>query len=226
MKEYKCLDKGYVKVLGVFGSDHTIASCARVSFNKDDFEQVDLDRDQKLIDYLIENDHTSPFEMAELQFEIKCPLFVARQWFRHRTGNYSEVSGRYSEMNEEFYVPDPSRVKGQNKINKQSSSEPLDSAVQDHSVFLIQQAENKCYDVYKELLNYGVSRELARIVLPQSTYTRFVFKSDLHNLLHFIKLRSSAHAQEEIRMYSDIIQQVVEEYFPLVWQAFKKHKLA
>ena len=182
------------------------------------------DTDVKLINYLYKHKHTSPFEMVKFKFHVKAPIFVARQWFRHRMGNYNEISGRYTQLNEEIYYPN--KVSSQSKINKQLSSN--DDISNNESVKNIMNNIKKYneiqYSNYNELINIGVSRETARINLPLSLFTEFYFCIDLHNLLNFIKLRNSKNAQYEIKEYASKIQDIIEPLCPITMKAFNEHK--
>ena len=212
----KLLDHGYLKLLDVMGSDEDIVYAARISTrglrSKND--------DRRLLDYLIRHDHLSPLEMAELKFEVKAPIFVARQWFRHRTGNYNEISGRYTRLPEDIYIPE--NLRGQDHVNRQGSVEGtpgdlehLEEAYREHVV--------RSRELYERLLEHGVARELARAILPLSQYTVFIYKSDLRNLLHFLKLRLDSHAQYEIRVYAEAIEGIVARLFPLTHEAWRRN---
>lgn len=215
------LDKGYVNLLGHFGDDKTVVDCARVSYLKTGTR--DRIKDEKLIDFLMKNEHTSPFEMVEFRFEIKAPIFVARQWMRHRMASYNEVSARYSEMPEEFYFPTSTEVRGQGSTNKQVGDGvlALEAKVEagGHIVRICQEA----YESYSALLALGVCREQARMVLPVNLYTRFIYKVDLHNLLRFLKLRLDPHAQWEIRQYAKTIVDLMEPVVPVTLHAWRKY---
>ena len=201
--------------------DSAIVQAARVSYGQG---LKDYETDSKLINYLFKHKHTSPFEMVKFKFHVKAPIFVARQWFRHRMGNYNEISGRYSELKEEIYFPD--KVSSQSKINKQLSSDD-DISKNNRVKNLINNTEmyNKIqFNNYKELMNVGVSREIARINLPLSLFTEFYFCIDLHNLLNFIKLRNSKNAQYEIKEYASKIQDIIEPLCPITMKSFNNHK--
>ena len=201
--------------------DSAIVQAARVSYGQG---LKDYETDSKLINYLFKHKHTSPFEMVKFKFHVKAPIFVARQWFRHRMGNYNEISGRYSELKEEIYYPD--KISTQSKINKQLSSdddisnnERVKNLMNNTEIYNIIQFTN-----YKELMNAGVSREIARVNLPLSLFTEFYFCIDLHNLLNFIKLRNSKNAQYEIKEYASKIQDIIEPLCPITMKAFNDHK--
>ncbi|HEX9502992.1 MAG TPA: FAD-dependent thymidylate synthase [Patescibacteria group bacterium] len=213
------LDHGFVRLVNSMGSDLDIVRSARVSYNADwrgpeTSEELDslTSKDEKLIAYLLRNHHTSPFESVVFTFEIKCPIFVARQWHRHRTWAYNEVSARYTELPEEYYLPELKQITSQSKDNKQMRTEEIHfdcGYIQDE----LHQAHKNSFKIYKMLLELECPRELARSVLPVSTYTRFFGTVNLHNLFHFLRLRAHPHAQYEIRVYAmaiiDIIQQIV-----------------
>ncbi len=201
---------GYVKLLDIMGSDQDIVDAARISYDR----QGDS-KDRALIRYLLRHKHTSPFEMAEMKFELRMPIFVARQWVRHRTASMNEVSARYTELPDDMFVPE--KVWLQSTDNKQGRAESIDD---ENIIGSIEMANTKAYEWYGHLLSEGVSRELARGVLPLNIYTKFVWKMDLHNLMHFLNLRLDPHAQEEIRDYATVIEKMVEEHFPLAHEAF------
>ena len=201
--------------------DSAIVQAARVSYGQG---LKDYETDSKLINYLFKHKHTSPFEMVKFKFHVKAPIFVARQWFRHRMGNYNEISGRYSELKEEIYFPD--KVSSQSKINKQLSAndnllenERVNNLFKNYIIDSNQQFKN-----YNDLINIGVSREIARIGLPLNTFTEFYFSIDLHNLLNFIKLRNSKNAQYEIKEYASKIQEIIEPLCPITMKAFNNYK--
>jgi thymidylate synthase (FAD) len=201
--------------------DYAVVQAARVSYSQG---LKDFNTDRKLIHYLYKNKHTSPFEMVKFKFHVKAPIFVARQWFRHRMGNYNEISGRYTMLNEELYTP--LKVNSQSKTNKQlSSNECLldDEHIKSNWKKYMTTANLQFYN-YKELLTMGVSREIARIGLPLNLYTEFYFTIDLHNLLNFIKLRNSPNAQYEIKEYAKTIEEIISEYCPITMEAFKEYK--
>ena len=214
------LDYGYIKLVDVMGSDRDICTAARVSYHETSTKKVN--EDKGLIDHLLRHRHTSPFEMGEMKFEIKLPIFVERQWVRHRTCSMNEMSGRYSEMPEEFYVPEAEAVRAQSKTNKQGREGKLDT----EAVSLYREAckENTMvFEQYREDLGRGVARELARVNLPLGTYTKKVWKMDLHNLFHFLKLRTDSHAQWEIQLYAREIEKFVKANFPWSYASWKNH---
>ena len=195
-----CLDKGFVRLVDSMGGDEAIVQAARVSYGKGTRK---VSQDRGLIRYLMRHRHTTPFEMVEFKFHAKMPIFVARQWVRHRTANINEYSLRYSEARDEFYIPDPDQIQFQSTINKQGRSGEVPKALKERIQTYFREISERSFDIYKEMNDAGVARELARAVLPVNLYTEWYWKNDLHNLLHFIGLRSDSHAQYEIRVYSD-----------------------
>lgn len=221
-KSFKVLDLGFVRLVDYMGSDARIVQAARVSYGEGTKSVSD---DEKLINYLMKNQHTSPFEMPVFLFHVKMPIFVARQWQRHRTASLNEYSGRYSVVLDDFYVPDYDRIQGQSKTNKQASEGELPSSVKGWVQHQMRHDQHYLYQTYEEMLEDGVSRELARINLPLSTYTQMYWQMDLHNLLHFLRLRMDSHAQVEIREYANVIADIVNAVCPIAWAAFHKHIL-
>jgi thymidylate synthase (FAD) len=222
-KEFKCLDKGFVRLIDVMGDDSAIVQAARVSYGKG---TKSVRQDRELIRYLMRHRHTSPFEMVEFKFHVKLPIFVARQWIRHRTANVNEYSGRYSQMKDEFYVPDREQVRLQNKFNRQGrSDETLDDTDTDSIIANLSSVQNMLFTEYNSMLEKDIARELARINLPLSTYTEWYWKIDLHNLLHFLKLRMDDHAQYEIRVYANVIKEIATRFVPMTIEAFEDYIL-
>ncbi len=220
-KEYKCLDKGFVRLIDVMGNDSAIVQSARVSYGKG---TKSVRQDRELIRYLMRHRHTSPFEMVEFKFHIKLPIFVARQWIRHRTANVNEYSGRYSQMKDEFYVPDKEQVRLQNKFNRQGRSDgALDETETSGIIDKLTEIQNMLFSEYNSLLEKDIARELARINLPLSTYTEWYWKIDLHNLLHFLNLRMDDHAQYEIRVYANLIKEIIDTFVPITVEAFEDY---
>jgi thymidylate synthase (FAD) len=215
--EISVLDKGFVRLVDQMGDDRSIVQAARVSYGEG---TKTYREDRALIDYLMRHRHTSPFEMVEFKFHIKAPIFVVRQWFRHRTASVNEISGRYSVLKEEFYEPETWRK--QAKDNKQGSEGSYEDQGADA---LLKEVEEEAYRAYQALLERGVAREMARMVLPLNLYTEFYWKQDLHNLFHFLKLRLDPHAQWEIRQYAQAIANIVKERVPMAWEAFEEHVL-
>ena len=218
-KEYKVLDKGFVRLVDYLGSDQRIVQSARVSYGKG---TKTVSQDAGLIDYLLRHQHTSPFEQVVFTFHVKMPIFVARQWVRHRTGRMNEVSGRYSIMKDEFYVPETKDIEPQSKDNKQGrSDEPFDEAKAKEIQAALQKGQKDSYDSYSELLDTGLAREVARINLPLSLYTEFYWQMDLNNLFRFLKLRLDGHAQYEIRQYAQVMLELVRKVCPMAVASFE-----
>jgi len=222
-KEFKCLNAGFVRLIDYMGSDESIVQAARVSYGKGTKTPSE---DRILLRYLMRHRHTTPFEMVELKFHVKLPIFVARQWIRHRTANVNELSGRYSIMKDEFFVPSEESIKAQTTKNKQGRGEeevPLELRRKVLDTILSDQQLN--YNHYQEFLKDDIAREIARINLPLSLYTQWYWKIDLHNLLHFLRLRIDKQAQYEIRVYAETIARIVERITPLAWEAFEDYIL-
>jgi thymidylate synthase (FAD) len=217
-KEFKVLDHGFVRLVDYMGSDESIVQAARVSYGEGTKKVTE---DRGLIRYLMRHKHTTPFEMVEFKFHIKLPIFIARQWIRHRTANVNEYSGRYSVMKEEFYLPQPEEIRYQSKVNKQgrSKKEVPDNVKQDILEYF-KKTTDETYAKYLEHVDMGLARELARINLPLSLYTEWYWKIDLHNLFHFLRLRMDPHAQMEIKVYADIMGMMTEKVCPLAYEAF------
>jgi thymidylate synthase (FAD) len=217
------LDHGFVRLVDYLGGDARIVQAARVSYG-DGTKSVR--EDAALIDYLLRHAHTSPFEQVVLTFHLKMPIFVARQWIRHRTARLNELSGRYSVLRDEFYVPAPDEVRYQSTTNKQGSARRrCPTALRGRVVDALATA-SAAYAAYEGLLEDGVARELARINLPLSLYTEMYWQIDLHNLFHFLRLRMDWHAQYEIRAYGDAIARCARAVAPLAYEAFEEHVLA
>lgn len=218
-KEYKVLDKGFVRLVDYLGSDQRIVQSARVSYGNG---TKTVSQDAGLIDYLLRHQHTSPFEQVVFTFHVKMPIFVARQWVRHRTGRMNEVSGRYSIMKDEFYVPETKDIEPQSKDNKQGrSDQPFDEAKAKKIQAALQKGQKDSYDSYSELLDTGLAREVARINLPLSLYTEFYWQMDLNNLFRFLKLRLDGHAQYEIRQYAQVMLELVRKVCPMAVASFE-----
>ena len=184
------------------------------------------DADRELIRYLLGHQHTSPFEMVEFKFHVKLPIFVARQWIRHRTANVNEYSGRYSVMKEEFYQPEADQIRLQSDINKQGrSEEQVPTDLQEDFLNHSSDIQKRVYEKYNHYITAGLARELARINLPLSLYTEWYWKIDLHNLLHFLRLRMNPHAQYEIRQYAIVMGDIVKAICPISWEAFEDYIL-
>ncbi len=222
-KRIDCLDKGFVRLVDFMGDDDAIVQAARVSYGKG---TKSVRADRELIRYLMRHRHTSPFEMVEFKFHVKLPIFVARQWIRHRTANVNEYSGRYSEMKDEFYMPDLEQIRTQNQVNRQGRSDtrlPVEEAEKIKDT--LDKTQKKLYEEYQIFLGQDIARELARINLPLSTYTEWYWKIDLHNLLHFIKLRLDEHAQYEIRVYANKMGELIKPIVPVTYEAFEDYLL-
>jgi thymidylate synthase (FAD) len=218
----KLLNHGSIDLVEHMGNDLSICKSARVSYDAEWRTGEDAGKDAKLIDYLVKNHHTSPLECVQFTFDVKAPIFVARQWMRHRTGKYNEISGRYSELPNEFYIPELSQITTQSDHNKQMRSDsenPNSIAIQD----AITQSCTDAFQVYHKLLRLGAPRELARGVLPLNTFTHFFFTIDLHNLAHFLRLRLHEHSQYEIRVYAQAMLELIEPIVPVAVAALKKH---
>ncbi len=221
--QIECLNGGFVRLVDYMGNDAAIVQAARVSYGAGT-KQVRQDR--ALIRYLMRHWHTSPFEMVEFKFHVKLPIFVARQWIRHRTANVNEYSGRYSILREEFYVPEPEQVRFQSPTNKQGRADQSLPAEEVAAILdEIVEQQKALYQSYQRLLEKGVARELARINLPVSLYTEWYWKIDLHNLFHFLQLRMDVHAQYEIRVYANAIAEIIKPIVPMAWEAFEDYRL-
>lgn len=213
----KVLDHGLVRLIDHMGSDLSIVRAARGSYDAD----WRAGEDEKLIHYLMKNKHTSPFEAVSFTFEVKAPIFVFRQWHRHRTWSYNEVSARYSELPEEFYVPAIDQITSQSTSNKQMRTDeqhPLAASIQQ----AIYSTSNGSFATYKELIANGCPRELARSVLPVGTYSHMFATVNLHTLVHFLRLRLHSHAQYEIRVYAEAMLALIEPIVPVATAAFKE----
>lgn len=219
----KCLHDGFVELLDCMGSDTEICNAARLSYGKDRPAKAD---DRTLIRYLMRHHHTSPFEMAELKFLVRVPIDVWRQWVRHRMASINEHSTRYtSPVNALPHVPYPDEWRLQDKSNRQGSSGALDEVHGGDLMETFCEAAGAAKGAYQEAIDLGVSREQARSILPLSTYTEAVWKIDLHNLMHFLRLRLDSHAQQEIHEYAAAILDLVEPLFPLTLEAFRDYRL-
>ena len=218
-----CLDHGFVRVVDYMGDDGAVVQAARVSYGKGTKR---VSEDRGLIRYLMRHRHTTPFEMCELKLHVKLPIFVARQWVRHRTANINESSGRYSILDKEFYLPRVEDLAVQSVHNKQGRGESLGAHEAAAVLDLLRRDAVQCYDSYEALLeDHQLARELARMNLPVSYYTQWYWKIDLHNLFHFLALRLDPHAQYEIRVYGDAIARAVAAWVPLCWEAFEDYRL-
>jgi len=228
------LDHGFIRVIDYMGDDAAIVQAARVSYGAGTKQ---VREDEGLIRYLLRHRHTTPFEMCEIKFHVKLPIFVARQWIRHRTANVNEYSARYSLLDREFYVPSPEHLAAQSLSNRQGRGDILEGAEAAQALRWLKDDASQAFDHYEAMLNedpsapghdpeaQGLARELGRMILPLSTYTQWYWKTDLHNLLHFLSLRADAHAQYEIRVYADAMLDVVAKWVPAVFKAFSDYRL-
>ena len=228
------LDHGFVRVIDYMGDDAAIVQAARVSYGRGTRR---VSEDAGLIRYLMRHRHSTPFEMCEIKFHVKLPIFVARQWIRHRTANVNEYSARYSVLDREFYIPAPAQLAAQSASNRQGRGDVLEGEEAAHVLALLREDATRCYDHYTEMLNedesgavvdparQGLARELARMNLTLNMYTQWYWKTDLHNLLHFCSLRADAHAQYEIRVYADAILDMVKDWVPAAYAAFMDYRL-
>ena len=228
------LDHGFVRVIDYMGDDAAIVQAARVSYGRGTRR---VSEDAGLIRYLMRHRHSTPFEMCEIKYHVKLPIFVARQWIRHRTANVNEYSARYSILDREFYLPAPEYLAAQSAVNRQGRGTVLSGDDAARVLDLLRADATRSYDHYVEMLNEdeqgaprdpdrpGLARELARMNLTLNTYTQWYWKIDLHNLLHFLSLRADAHAQYEIRVYADAMLETVKAWVPLATQAFRDYRL-
>lgn len=215
-KRIEVLDKGFVELVDMMGGDLGVVEGARVSFLG---SSKGPEKDRKLLNYLLKHHHTTPFEQAVFKFHVKCPVFVARQWFRHRIASYNEASQRYKQMPDEFYIP--TKWRAQNDSNKQGSDETVEL---DHNMLTLQLIKDvdEAYKKYEWYLSKGVAKEMARFILPINIYTEFVVTLNAHALMHFIRLRSEEHAQAEIRVFSDAMAAHLAHEMPWTYCAFVK----
>ena len=222
-EEFKVLDHGFVRLVDYMGSDDAIVQAARVSYGAGTKK---VSEDRGLIRYLMRHRHTTPLEMVEFKFHVKLPIFVARQWIRHRSANVNEYSGRYSVMKEEFYLPQPEDIRFQSAVNKQGrSKDEVPDDLKQKFIGQLKETNRKSYDQYQEILETGLARELARINLPISLYTEWYWKIDLHNLFHFLALRMDDHAQKEIRVYAEVMADMVKAVCPVAFEAFMDYRV-
>ncbi len=228
------LDHGFVRVVDYMGDDAAIVQAARVSYGRGTRR---VSEDQGLINYLMRHRHTTPFEMCEIKYHVKLPIFVARQWIRHRTANVNEYSARYSVLDNEFYTPAVEHLAAQTKTNRQGRGEVLEGATAQRVLDLLREDAERAYAGYSELLNEdasgapldparpGLSRELARLNLTLGFYTQWYWKTDLHNLMHFLSLRADSHAQYEIRAYAEIMLDTLRRWVPMTHAAFLEYRM-
>lgn len=228
------LDHGFIRVIDYMGDDSSVVQAARVSYGKGTRR---VQEDKGLINYLMRHWHSTPFEMAEIKFHVKLPIFVARQWIRHRTASVNEYSARYSVLDKEFYIPAPEHLAAQSSTNRQGRGNVLEGYEANRALELLRADAEMVYDHYSEMLNddgqgglakadhRGLARELARMNLSLNYYTQWYWKIDLHNLMHFLRLRADPHAQYEIRAYAEVMLDVLKRWVPLTYEAFLEHRL-
>ena len=233
-KPLLALDHGFVRVIDYMGDDTAIVQSARVSYGKGTKK---ISNDKGLIKYLMRHWHSTPFEMCEIKLHVKLPIFIARQWIRHRTANVNEYSARYSILDKEFYIPSVENLASQSQVNKQGRAENLSPEEAEKVIELLKSDAEQTYRNYEVMLNensdgetldessMGIARELARMNLTLNTYTQWYWKIDLNNLLHFLALRADAHAQYEIRVYADIILDIVKKWVPVTYEAFEDYRV-
>ncbi|MDF3413105.1 FAD-dependent thymidylate synthase [Sulfitobacter sp. M57] len=227
---YDVLDHGFIRVIDYMGDDSAICQAARVSYGKG---TKSVQNDEGLIRYLMRHWHSTPFEMCEIKLHVKLPVFVARQWIRHRTANVNEYSARYSILDREFYIPAPEHVNAQSVVNNQGRGGVLQGEEAARVLEVLKSDSNRAYDHYESMIatdgpdgpQDGLARELARMNLPSNIYTQWYWKVDLHNLFHFLRLRADQHAQYEIRVYADAICKVVADWVPAAYAAFEDYRL-
>lgn len=222
MNEIKCLDKGFVRLVDHMGDDSSIVQAARISYGAG---TKAVSEDRALIRYLMRNRHTSPFEMVIFKFHMKLPIFVARQMIRHRTFSVNEYSARYSEMKDEFYIPEKEHVKKQSKGNKQGREESYDNGYDEYFINNIHVHSHERHRAYIDALKQDMARETARMILPVNIYTEWYIQGNLHNIFHFLKLRLDEHAQYEIRVYAQAVAEIVKQYVPVAYEAFEDYVL-
>ena len=233
-KPIKLLDHGFIRVIDYMGDDSAIVQAARVSYGSGTKK---VSQDKGLIHYLMRHRHSTPFEMCEIKFHVKLPIFVARQWIRHRTANVNEYSARYSILDREFYIPEAQQLSSQSSVNNQGRDEVLGAREAKRVLELLRKDASDCYEHYEEMLNFneqgkildenkkGLTRELARMNLTLNTYTQWYWKIDLHNFMHFISLRLDQHAQYEIRVYAQVMLDCLKKWTPITHEAFCQHRL-
>ena len=233
-KPIEVLDHGFIRVIDYMGDDSSIVQSARVSYGKGTKK---ISNDKGLIKYLMRHRHSTPFEMCEIKFHIKLPIFIARQWIRHRTANVNEYSARYSILDKEFYIPSAENLAAQSAINNQGRDDALTDDEASNVIQILKKDAEQTYSNYETLLNEssegniidesksGIARELARMNLTLNTYTQWYWKIDLNNLLHFLALRADDHAQYEIRVYADAMLDIVKKWVPLTYEAFEDYRI-
>lgn len=220
------LDHGFIRVIDYMGDDAAIVQAARVSYGAG---TKHVSNDEGLIRYLMRHWHSTPFEMCEIKLHVKLPVFVARQWIRHRTANVNEYSARYSILDREFYIPAPDQLAAQSTVNNQGRGAVLQGEEAARVLEVLKRDAGQAFDSYEQMLSQdgqqGLARELARMNLPMNTYTQWYWKTDLHNLFHFLRLRADAHAQYEIRVYAEAIAACVKDWVPLAFGAFEDYRM-
>ncbi|MDP4891483.1 FAD-dependent thymidylate synthase [Cypionkella sp.] len=225
-RAHQVLDHGLIRVIDYMGDDSAIVQAARVSYGAG---TKHVQNDEGLIRYLMRHWHSTPFEMCEIKLHIKLPVFVARQWIRHRTANVNEYSARYSILDREFYIPEPSQLAAQSVINNQGRGEVLQGEEAARVLEILKSDAARSYDNYEAMLSQegqaGLARELARMNLPMNIYTQWYWKTDLHNLFHFLRLRADAHAQYEIRVYAEQMARITADWVPLAYAAFEDYRM-
>ena len=223
---HQVLDHGLVRVIDYMGDDAAITQAARVSYGRG---TKAVQNDEGLIRYLMRHWHSTPFEMCEVKFHVKLPVFVARQWIRHRTANVNEYSARYSILDREFYIPAPEHVAAQSEVNNQGRGATLEGEEAARVLDILKSDSARCYDNYQAMIaqdgQQGLARELARMNLPANIYTQWYWKVDLHNLFHFLRLRADVHAQYEIRVYAEAICETVADWVPFAYRAFEDYRM-
>ena len=225
-KAHEVLDHGFVRVIDYMGDDAAICQAARVSYGKG---TKSVQNDAGLIRYLMRHWHSTPFEMCEIKLHVKLPVFVARQWIRHRTANVNEYSARYSILDREFYIPAPENLNAQSVVNNQGRGDLLEGDEAARVLEYLKADSTRAYDHYEEMISQdgqdGLARELARMNLPANIYTQWYWKVDLHNLFHFLRLRADMHAQYEIRVYAEAMCSIVADWVPAAYGAFEDYRL-
>lgn len=223
---HEVLDHGFIRVIDYMGDDSAIVQAARVSYGAG---TKHVQNDEGLIRYLMRHWHSTPFEMCEIKLHVKLPVFVARQWIRHRTANVNEYSARYSILDREFYIPQPEQLAAQSTVNNQGRGEVLTGEEAARVLEILKRDAAQCYDDYEAMLSQegqqGLARELARMNLPMNIYTQWYWKTDLHNLFHFLRLRADSHAQYEIRVFAEAIADCVKDWVPLAYAAFEDYRM-
>ncbi|QRZ13726.1 FAD-dependent thymidylate synthase [Paracoccus methylovorus] len=225
-KAHEVLDHGLIRVIDYMGDDSAITQAARVSYGRG---TKSVSNDEGLIRYLMRHWHSTPFEMCEVKFHVKLPVFVARQWIRHRTANVNEYSARYSILDREFYIPAPEQLAAQSTVNNQGRGQVLEGDEAARVLDILREDAMRSYDHYEQMLSQenqqGLARELARMNLPANVYTQWYWKVDLHNLFHFLRLRADSHAQYEIRAYAEAMCGIVRDWVPFAYAAFEDYRL-